>query len=489
MASLEEIRSERLRKLEQLGEAKMAAYPVATNSTHTLKEVGEAFVKLAEDQTIVTLAGRVMARRGQGGLIFIDLFDGTAKFQGVAKKDSIGEELMVLFDTTVDVGDFIEVTGTLFTTKQGENTIEAKSWRMLSKSLRPLPDKWHGLQDTEERYRRRYLDSLTDDEVRNRFIARSKIIQAIRQSLIKDDFLEVETSMLEYQAGGATAKPFLTHHEALDTDLYLRIAPELNLKKMLIGGFPKVFEIGRCFRNEGIDATHNPEFTMLEFYAAFSNATLERERVEQLIKTVAKESLGQTTFNHEGVEIDLAKPFAVIKYADLLKEYAGIVDVLALSVSDLQAKTKELGVAIDPSFPKEKIIDQIYKKTCRPKLIQPTFIVDYPAEFFPLCKKKEEDERLIDAFQLLIGGIEVVKAFSELNDPIDQKARFVDQEKNRLAGDDEAQPDDDSFVEALEYGMPPAGGVGIGLDRLVMLLTDTHNIREVVYFPTLRPRE
>lgn len=489
MASLEEIRGERLRKLEQLEEAKMASYPVATNSTHTLKEVGVDFAKLAEEETVVTLAGRVMARRGQGGLIFIDLFDGTAKFQGVVKKDSVGEEAMVLFDTTIDVGDFVEISGTLFITKQGEKTIEAKSWRMLSKSLRPLPDKWHGLQDTEERYRRRYLDSLMDDEVRNRFIARSKIIQAVRQFLLNEGFLEVETSILEHQAGGATATPFKTYHEALGIDLYLRIAPELNLKKMLIGGFPKVFEIGRCFRNEGIDTTHNPEFTMLEFYASFSDATKERSRVEKLVKTIAKEVLVADSFTHEGEMIDLSKPFAVIKYCDLLKEHAGLDNLLDIATADLVTKAKELGVTLDSSFPREKIIDHIYKKTCRPKLIQPTFLIDYPAEFAPLCKRKEEDPRLIDRFQLIIGGIEISNAYSELNDPIDQRGRFEAQEKNKAAGDTEAQPKDETFLEALEYGMPPAGGVGIGLDRLVMLLTDTHNIREVVYFPTLRPKE
>jgi lysyl-tRNA synthetase class 2 len=307
--------------------------------------------------------------------------------------------------------------------------------------------------------------------------------------LIADNFLEVETSMLEHQAGGATATPFKTFHEALSLDLFLRIAPELNLKKMLIGGFPQVFEIGRCFRNEGIDATHNPEFTMLEWYASFSDATKERARVEKLFKTITEQALGQLTFTHDGEVINLDQPFAVMKYCDLLEKETGIANLLEISLADLTAKAESLGLSVDPAFPREKVIDLIYKKICRPKLIQPTFLIDYPAEFAPLCKRKEEDGRLIDRFQLVVGGIEVVNAYSELNDPLDQRSRFEEQEKNKAKGDTEAQPKDEEFLEALEYGMPPAGGVGIGLDRLVMLLTDTHNIREVVYFPTLRPRE
>ncbi|MCE9628804.1 MAG: lysine--tRNA ligase [Candidatus Vogelbacteria bacterium] len=488
MASLDDIRSERLKKLELLKQANQNPFPIHCERSHSLKEVGSEFDPLSEAKTEVKLVGRLMARRGQGALIFFDLFDGTGKFQAVAKKDTLGEDSLGLFDTTVDVGDFVAVTGTLFTTKQGEKTLEVTSWQMLAKSLRPLPDKWAGLQDVEERFRKRYLDTLTDETVRTRFITRSKIITEIRNFLNSDGFLEVETSMLQQLAGGATATPFVTHHEALDIDLSLRVAPELDLKKMMIGGFPMIYEIGRSFRNEGIDPTHNPEFTSLEAYAAFSDATAERARVEKLFKQVIQKVFGSDILTYDGQTISFAEPFAVVKYLDLIKEYTGLDNVMDMSEGDLLKEATKLGLSIDPNLPKEKIIDHIYKKACRPKVIQPTFLVDYPVEFAPLAKRREDDPRLIDRFQLLVGGTELVNGFSELNDPIDQRARFMEQEKNKAKGDNEAQPKDEDFLEAMEYGMPPACGWGIGIDRLVMLLTDVQTIKEVIYFPTLRPK-
>jgi len=488
MASLEEIRSDRLKKLEALKEAGKNPYPIKSTKTHTLASVAEFFDALESAEEKVILVGRVMARRGQGALIFFDLFDGTGKFQAVAKKDVLGEEELSLFDETVDVGDFVEVSGTLFTTKQGEKTLQADSWVMLSKSLRPLPDKWHGLQDVEERFRKRYLDSLMDDAVRTRFLIRSQIIAEVRQFLNKAGFIEMETSMLQSLAGGATATPFETHHEALDIDLHLRLAPELDLKKMVIGGFPMVYEIGRCFRNEGIDTTHNPEFTMLEAYESFADADKGRDRIENLFKQIVKNIFTEEVVRFDNNEIDFSKPFAVIKYLDLIKEYTGLEDVWEMSEVDLTTYAQKENIKIDPTYDKAKIIDHIYKKLCRSNIIQPTFLVDYPAPFSPLAKKKEDDPALIDRFQLVIGGMEMVNAFSELNDPIEQRARFMEQEKNKERGDAEAQPKDEDYLEAMEYGLPPAFGFGIGIDRLVMLLTDTKSIKEVIYFPTLRPK-
>ncbi len=462
MASLEEIRNARLAKRDLLEKKGFSAYPVSTNRDFSLSEVEADFPKLSKKKSI-TIAGRVMALRGQGGLVFADVADGTGRFQILLKKDEMKEEAFALWSETVDIGDFVEATGALFVTKRSEKTLAVASWRMLAKSLRPLPEKWHGLTDTEERFRRRYLDILMNEEVRSRFIARSRTISALRASLEAEGFLEVETSMLQPLAGGTNAEPFKTHHHALDIDLYLRIAPELDLKKLLIAGYPKVYEIGRSFRNEGIDVTHNPEFTTVEWYEAYSDAAKQRALVEKIFRAIVKKVSGRTSFLFDGKEIDCAKPFAVVSYQDTLKPFASD----SLSV-------------------KEK--NSLFKKEIRPKLIQPTFVVKYPKEMLPLAKGVEGDEKTVDAFQFYVGGLELVKAFSELNDPIEQERRFLREEEQKKAGDKEAQPNDREFVEALEYGCPPAGGVGLGIERLVMLLTNTKNIREVIFFPTLRPK-
>jgi lysyl-tRNA synthetase class 2 len=489
MASLEEIRNERLRKISILKDMGVPAYPIVSNFDATLSEAGMEFAKLSKRKKPLTLVGRVMSVRGQGALMFFDLNDGTGLFQGLLKKGEIEDAVFELFRDTVDIGDFIEVSGSLFITKRKEKTILVSNWRMLSKSLRPLPDKWHGLQDVEERFRRRYLDTLMSPEVRERFLTRSTVISEIRTALTESGFLEVETPLLQPLAGGATAEPFSTHHNALDIDLFLRIAPELYLKELLVGGFRKVFELGRNFRNEGIDVTHNPEFTMLEFYEAYSDAKKAMKFVEALIRRVAKKvaKKGQVTYGEE--VIDFAKPFAVVSYADLLKRYALIQDIMTITKEELTIKANQLGVLVAPSDAKEKIIDNIYKKTCRPRLIQPTYIVDYPVEFSPFAKRKEDDQNLIDRFQLVVGGFEVVNAFSELNDPSDQRERYVEQDKKKRAGEGEVSPSDEGYLESMEYGMPPAAGVGIGIDRLVMILTNTKNIKEVILFPTMRPRD
>ncbi len=489
MASLEELRAERLKKLATLKAAGLSAYPVESGVTNTLSEASEEFKTLAKKGKNITLAGRVMGLRGQGAIIFFDLDDGTGKFQALIRKDELPETERELFASTVDLGDIVAVTGELFLTKREEQTILVKSWRMLAKSLRPLPDKWDGLKDPEERFRRRYLDSLMDPVVRKRFKLRSQMLASIRSFLNKADYVEVETPVLQPQAGGATALPFITHHNALDIDLYLRIAPELYLKRMLVGGFPKVYEVARNFRNEGIDTTHNPEFTMLEFYAAFETGASQRQLVEKMIKKVVKDTTGGHKSSYNQELINFAGAFKVVTYYELLQRYALITDPTTVSLEELKLKASQLGLVIEKGDNKEKALDRIYSKVCKPKLIQPTFVIDYPADYLPLAKKKEGSDDLVDAFQLVIAGVELVKGFSELNDPIDQRERFERQDEAKKAGDKEAQTSDEDYLEALEYGLPPAGGVGIGLDRLAMILTDTQNIREVIYFPTLRPRD
>ena len=487
MASLDEIRATRLAKVDLLKRKGLNPYPVATERDVTLADAAHDFEKLSKKKKLC-LTGRIMALRGQGGLVFADLFDGTGKFQVLLKKDEIGDELFSEWSDLTDIGDFVEVTGTLFLTKRNEKTLQARNWRMLAKSLRPLPEKWHGLTDTEERFRRRYLDTLMNEEVRARFVLRSRIISALRASLDAEGFLEVETSMLQPLAGGASAEPFTTHHNALSINLHLRIAPELDLKKLLIGGYPKIYEIGRSFRNEGIDVTHNPEFTTIEWYEAYSDASKQRIFIEKMFRALVKKVTGGTTITFDGTAIDVKKPFSVVTYAEALQRYALIPEPEKATLSELSLKAKQLGVSVAPHDSRQKVMDGIFKKEVRPKLLQPTYIISYPMGMIPLAKQEAEKENTVDAFQFYVGGLELIKAFSELNDPVEQARRFNNEDANRKGGDKEAQPNDRDFVEALEYGMPPAGGVGMGIERLVMLLSDVKNIREVIFFPTLRPK-
>ncbi len=486
MSSLDELRAVRLKKLKLLAERGVLPYPIAAKPEVTLADVHAQFASLAKKKSL-TLVGRVVGMRSQGVIIFFDLADGTGRFQCLIKKDD-APDAFALWRDIVDVGDFVEAAGVLFKTKTDEKTLAIASWRMLAKALRPLPEKHEGLQDMEERFRKRYLDILTNNRSRERFLVRSRIIAALRHALASAGFLEVETSMLQPIPGGANAKPFQTHHHTLDTDLFLRIAPELDLKKLLIGGFPKVFEIGRSFRNEGIDVTHNPEFTTIEWYEAYSDATRQRAFVEQVLKAVVKETLGTMHITHAGAEIDLSKPFAVASYFELIERHALIPRAAEASAETLALAGKRLGVSVSADDTREKVLDALFKRVLRPNLIQPIFVVDYPKDMLPLAKNKEGNPALVDAFQFYAGGVELVKAFSELNDPLEQRVRFEEQERRRAAGDAEAEPSDESFLEALEYGMPPAGGVGIGIERLTMLITDTHNIRDVIFFPTLRPK-
>ncbi len=488
MASLDELRSGRLRKLESLRSQGINPYPIESHPSDQIQNVLGRFSKLKKRAKPITLVGRVRGVRAHGGSVFADLDDGTGRIQLFFKRDIAGDQAFELFTGNVDIGDFIEVKGKLFLTKRKEKTLLANSWHMLVKSLRPLPDKWHGLENVEERFRKRYLDTLQNEIVRERFIARSTLITETRKYLDKAGYLEVETPILQSIYGGANAEAFTTIHNALDLTLYLRISDELYLKRLLIGGFPKVYEISKDFRNEGIDAVHNPEFTMLEFYAAWSDAKKSRVFVEKMMKTLARKVVGKLTFSHGGKAIDLSKKFRTTAFYDLLRRHALILSPEKASREELMLKAEQLGVLVPQGAGREKVMDAIYKKVCRPKLIEPTFVIDYPVGYLPLAKRTEKNPDLVDAFQLVIGGIEIVKGYSELNDPLDQLERMKKEETAKKSGDEETQPLDTDFIEALEYGMPPSGGVGIGLDRLAMLFTDAENIREVLFFPTLKPK-
>ena len=490
MASIEEIREARLSKLAALKEKGINPYPATANQETTCLEAVSNFETISNSAKPTNMVGRVLSVRSQGKIIFINFDDGTGTFQALLKSgEPLPVEQFELFNNAFDIGDFVELRGTFFLTKSEQKTLLVEYVRMLSKSLRPLPEKWHGLTDTEERFRKRYLDLISSSEVKARFILRSRLITEIRLILDEAEFLEVETPALQPIYGGASAEPFVTHHNALDTNLYLRISDELYLKRLLAGGFPKVYEIARDFRNEGIDHTHNPEFTMLEFYEAYSNAERQRDFVESMIKRVVSKLFNSSDVVYGENTISFKEDFEVITYFDVLKKHAKIENPSSVTIEDLKAKAEELNIPVAPSDSYYKILDNIYKRACRPKLVQPTFIIDYPENYLPLAKKKEGEEGIVEAFQLVIGGTELVKAFSELNDPIDQRARFEAQDKIKDEGDKEAQPFDEDFIEAMEHGMPPAGGVGIGIDRLTMLLTNTDNIKEVILFPTLRPKE
>ncbi len=492
MASFEELRDARLQKLNKLKEQGINPYPISSQQDYTLKEVVERFEELSkthgEGGKSLSLVGRVMSLRPQGGLIFFNLFDGTAKFQGLLKQELSEKGAFELFEATIDMGDFVEVHGTLFTTKRGEKTLQVASWKMLAKSLRPMPEKWHGLQDVEERFRHRYLDTLMSEEVRQRFAIRSKAVNLIRKFFDERGYLEVETPRLQTVAGGATARPFVTHHNALDTDFYLTIAQELYLKMLLVGGFNRVYEIGRKFRNEGIDTTHNPEFTMLESQEAYADAASQRDFIEKLFKFLIKEIFGTDKPEIDGVALDFSKPFEVITFYDLFKKFTDIKNPEEVSQKDVLEYARKIGVKAETHEAKENIMDSIYKKLCRPNLVNPTFIIDYPVEFSPFAKRKEENPALIDRFQLVVSGLELVNAFSELNNPIDQKDRYLEQDKKGKSGEEEISPTDLAYIEAMEHGMPPNGGIGIGIDRLAMFLTGAKNIKEVIFFPTLKPK-
>lgn len=484
---LEDIRSERVRKLDILRDSGTDPYPASTPRANLTGDILKKFSGLVKAGKQVSIAGRVVAKRGHGGATFLDVRDGTGKIQVYLKKDTLGDDRYNFSINVLDVGDYLYVKGRVFLTKKGEETIEVLEWRMLAKALRPLPEKWHGLQDVEERFRKRYLDLLMNDGVRTRFEMRSQIIQAVREFHEKERFLEVETPIFHPLPGGALAKPFKTHHQALELDLYLRIAKELYLKRLLVGGLDRVFEIGKDFRNEGIDATHNPEFTMLESYAAYWDEENMMKFVENLFRRLEKKFVKDGLIFEEK-DIRFGKKFSRVAFKDLLSRYALIPDYDHESRDSLALRARQLGVETGKHETKGKIADEIYKKICRPYLVQPTFVVNHPLDISPLAKRRVERPDEVRRFQLIVASMEIANGFAELNDPLDQRRRFAEQEKNRGEGEEEAHRVDEDFIEALEYGMPPSAGLGIGIDRLVMLFTGVKNIREIVFFPTLRPK-
>ncbi len=491
MQSFTEIRRARLQKLEDLKNRGINPYPASSHRTHTIGEVLENFETLAREGKEVVLAGRIRLLREHGKSCFFNFEDFSGKIQAYLKIDEVGEEKYRLFLKDFDIGDFIEVRGVLFLTKKGERTLLVKDFRMLAKSLRPLPDKWHGLKDVEERYRKRYLDLLVNPQVREVFLIRSKVIKIIRHFLEKEGFIEVETPVLQPIYGGASARPFITHHNALDIDLYLRIAPELYLKRLIVGGFEKVFEIARNFRNEGIDRQHNPEFTMLEFYWAYADYEDLMRLTERMLQTVLQEVKGGTKIEYEGKELDFTPPLARTSFRDLVLEYTGIDIDVADTEEKLLDEIKKKGIELDlegvVGF--GALADELYKRKVRPHLLQPQFVIDYPALMLPLAKRKEDDPRYCASFQLLVMGFEVIKAYNELNDPIDQKERWEEELRLAKKGLEEYQVLDEDFIEALEYGMPPTAGWGMGIDRFVALLTGQHSIKDTILFPTLRPKK
>ncbi len=483
--ALDDIRRERIKKLENYEALGREAYPASAKRSFLIGDAVKKFNQLAKSKRKFSVVGRVRAWREHGGATFSDIEDSSGSIQLYLSRDNLGPEYDLVL-ATVDIGDFVEVTGSAFKTKRKEPTIRVSDWRLLAKSAAPLPEKWHGLQDVEERFRRRYLDLVMDKEVRKRFNLRWKLIKNLRDFLGEADFIEVETPILQPMAGGALARPFVTHHNALDIDLYLRIAPELYLKRLLVGGYERIFEIGRVFRNEGIDATHNPEFTMLELYAAYWDEQEMMSFVEKLFLSIAKSAAKRGVLKYSGQDIVCKKNFQEITFTDVLKRHALITDYHSATRDTLVLKAKQFGIDIGAYESKGKIADEIYKKVCRPHIMEPTFVVNHPAEISPLAKLRNKSGGEVRRFQLIVGGLEMVNGFAELNDPRDQRKRFQGQLAERVKGDSEAHQLDEDFIEALEYGMPPAAGIGIGIDRMVMLLTDSKNIKEVILFPTMK---
>lgn len=485
--ALEDIRRGRVEKLENYEARAGDAYPASVRRSFLIEEVVKKFAQLVKSGKKFSIVGRVRAWREHGGATFADLEDAAGTLQLYFNRDDLDKAYDLALES-LDIGDFVEVTGSAFKTKRGEPTVRVATWRIISKSLLPLPEKWHGLQDVEERFRKRHLDLLMNKEVRERFYLRSRIIRTMREFFDDEHFMEVETPMLQPMAGGALARPFKTHHNALDIDLFLRIAPELYLKRLLVGGLERVFEIGRNFRNEGIDATHNPEFTMLELYAAYWDEDEMMAFIEKLFLFLVKNFAKKGASDYTDKKIIWKKDFPKISFTDVLKRYALITDYHNAARDELALKAKRFGINVAQQESKGKIADEIYKKICRPHLIAPTFVVHHPVEISPLAKLCAPGANEVRRFQLIAGGLELVNGFAELNDPRDQRQRFESQLALKKEGDEEAHAVDEDFIEALEYGMPPAAGIGIGIDRLTMLLTNTGNIREVVLFPTMRPK-
>ena len=484
---LERITEQRLDSLSRIRARGIDPYPHSYHPSHTIREAITYFEQQKESSQHISLAGRIISRRSIGKMSFLDIRDGSGKIQLSLRYDLLGGEKYE-FLQDIDIGDIIGASGKLFRTKSGELTLEVSDFAMLCKSLRPLPEKWHGLADVEKRYRQRYLDLISNEESRSIFVLRSKIITAVRSFLDSRGFMEVETPVLQPHAGGALARPFVTHHHTLDEDLYLRIALELHLKRLVVGGFDKVYEIGRVFRNEGISVEHNPEFTLLECYQAYADYHDIMTLVEEMFAYVAKEVLGNTRLTRNGQIMDLGLPWQRLYLREAIKNHCGIDFEDYPDAVSLRTRMAELGIEADPGKGKGRLIDGLISTFVEPKVVQPTFLLDYPVEMSPLAKRKRDDDHLVERFEGFVDGMEVANAFTELNDPLEQRERFR-QQLNEQVADEEAEIADEDFLQALEYGMPPTGGLGIGIDRLVMLLTGQQSIREVILFPQLKAKE
>ncbi len=494
---LEHITEQRLDSLKRIGSYGVNPYPHSYHPNYTTTEALALFEHQKGKLHAISLAGRVMAKRSMGKMTFFDIRDGSGKIQLCFRCDLLGKERYE-FLRDIDIGDIMGVEGELFRTKTGEITLEVSNFTMLCKSLRPLPEKWHGLADVEKRYRQRYLDLIANEETKTIFTLRSRIITAIRNFLNAHGFIEAETPVLQLQAGGALARPFVTHHHALGEDLYLRIALELPLKKLIVGGFDKVYEMGRVFRNEGISIKHNPEFTLLECYQSYADYNDIMNLVEEMFSEVAREVLGDTKITCNGETIDLAPPWQRLYLREAIKNYCGIdfedypdaeslLKAVAPKIAEAIFEGKWQVRTLGDKFSRGKLIDKLISSFVEPELIQPTFVLDYPVEMSPLAKRKRGNDRLVERFETFISGVEVANAFTELNDPVEQRERFRQQMKEQVESEAVEIADED-FLQALEYGMPPTGGLGVGIDRLVMLLTGQQSIREVILFPQLKAK-
>ncbi|MGD8741021.1 MAG: lysine--tRNA ligase [Desulfobacterales bacterium] len=491
MEKTSELIQKRRDKFDQLKTNNFQLFPNDFKVSHTINEIHEITGKtpeaVKEDEPIFNLAGRMMAINRFGKTAFIRFRDRSGQLQAYIRKDRIGDEAYHLFKQ-MDVGDFVGLSGGMFKTKTGEWTLLVSELKLLCKTIRPLPEKFHGLKDPEKRYRQRYLDLMMNADVRDLFVKRSRIIQEVRNFFLERDFLEVETPMMQPIPGGAEAEPFKTHHNALGMDLFLRIAPELYLKRLVVGGFERVFEINRNFRNEGVSTQHNPEFTMLEFYQAYATFSDLMELTEQLVSTVAHAVTGSTVLSYQNNPIELAGPWRRITLQKALVDIGGLDSALLNDKDALLNFAAQSGIKITKTGRLGKVVTKLFDALVEPQLIQPTFITGYPAEVSPLSRRSDEEPDITERFELFIAGREIANGFSELNDPVDQKSRFAQQVENRKAGDQEAHLMDEDYIEALEYGMPPTAGEGIGIDRLVMLLTDAISIREVILFPHMKQK-
>ena len=490
MDETSELIQQRVKKLESLRRDGIDPYPNDFRVTHTSKDLHEAFDSLPDEELksvgeTFRLAGRIMAIRDFGKASFVQIQDRKGRIQVYIQKDIVGESAFQLFKT-FDMGDFIGLDGKIFRTRTRELTLQAQSFRLLVKSLRPFPEKWHGLTDIEARYRQRYLDLIANPKVKEIFLTRIKAIQMIRNFFAQRDFLEVETPMLHPIPGGATAKPFKTHHNALDMELYMRVAPELYLKRLVIGGLERIFEINRCFRNEGISTQHNPEFTMLEFYQSYATYENMMKMTEELLGSMVKEIHDGLHLTYQGKDLDFTPPWTRIRYEESLLEYGKVDAAVLKEPSKAVELAKRLGLELKRGTSHGKVLDDLFKELVEPHLLQPTFVTHYPTEVSPLSRRNAKDPDVVDRFELFVAGREIANGFSELNDPIDQRERFVQQLKERGDEADAVLILDEDFLRALEFGMPPTAGEGIGIDRLVMLLTDSPSIRDVIFFPLLR---